>query len=184
MHYGYARVSTKDQTVDLQTNALKEAGCEKVYMDVGISGSQVSRPQLDELLGKLSEGDTLTVWRLDRLGRSTVHLCTLTEDFRQRGISFQSLHEHIDTSSSAGKAFLGFMAVLAEFERDLIRDRVNAGIKAAQKRGKHCGRRRKLNRAQIAMARQMKDDGKPVGEILSVLRVSRMTLYRALKAAA
>ena len=131
MKIGYARVSTDDQNLSLQLDALKEAGCGKIYRDKA-SGAKAQRPGLQEALEYLREGDTLVVWRLDRLGRSLKHLIETVQVLEERGVGFQSLQEAIDTTTSGGKLVFHIFGALAEFERNLIRERTNAGLQAAQ----------------------------------------------------
>jgi DNA invertase Pin-like site-specific DNA recombinase len=178
MLIGYARVSTGEQNLNLQTDALKQAGCEDVYTDE-MSGSKAERPGLQKALGFLRSGDTLVVWRLDRLGRSLKDLVQKVEELQKRGIGFRSLQESIDTTSSVGKFQFHVFSALAEFERDLIRDRTMAGLRSARARGRLGGRRRSLSSDQIKMAsRLMKNKDVPIREICKTLRVSRTTLYR------
>ena len=145
MKRGYARVSTNEQNPDLQVNALREAGCDLVYVDEGVSGSAIQRPGLDRLLVELEDGDTLIVWELDRLGRSLQHLLTLVSGFRSRNIDFTSLTEQLDTSTPGGRVLFSIMGALSEFERDLIRDRTRAGLEAARRRGAVLGRPRTIS---------------------------------------
>lgn len=137
---GYARVSTDDQHLDLQFNALKKANCERVFTDQGISGKVKNRPGLKKVLSNLKKGDILVVWRLDRLGRSLVNLVEIINNLGKRGIEFQSLTENIDTSSSGGRLVFHILAALAEFERALISERTKAGMEAARLNGKQLGR--------------------------------------------
>ncbi|VVE82968.1 recombinase family protein [Pandoraea sputorum] len=159
MMIGYARVSTEDQNLDLQIQALKRLGCDKVFTDHGVSGSATSRPGLERAMTRLKPGDKLVVWRLDRLGRSLAHLVRLLESLGRRDILFQSLTEHIDTSSSGGRLVFHMMAALAEFERSLISERTRAGMAAARANGKHLGRRPLLSPEQVGYARSLLDDG-------------------------
>lgn len=126
---GYARVSTDDQNINLQVDALKAAGVEagRIFSDHGVSGGKSTRPGLDALLADAIEGDTIVIWRLDRLGRSVIHLATLAEDFRKRGIGLRSLTDGVDTSTATGRLVYGLLSTLAEFERETIRERVKAG---------------------------------------------------------
>lgn len=140
MKIGYARVSTEDQNLDLQVSALRKIGCKSIYSDKGVSGATVSRPGLDRALRKLQRGDTLVVWRLDRLGRSLVHLVHAINDLEKRGIHFRSLTENIDTSSSGGRLVFHIMAAMAEFERNLISERTRAGMTVAKASGRNVGR--------------------------------------------
>ena len=148
---GYARVSTRAQDLALQLDALERAGCERVYEDVG-SGTIRRRPQLDACLDYLRAGDTLVVWRLDRLGRSLRHLVELVGVLREREIAFRSLTEAIDTNTSAGRLQLHLFAALAEFERELIRERARAGREAARARGRLGGRPKALTPEKLANA--------------------------------
>ncbi len=178
MFIGYARVSTGEQNLDLQKDALKQAGCGEVYTDE-MSGAKTERPGLQKALTFLREGDTLVVWRLDRLGRSLKDLVQKVEDLQKRGIGFRSLHESIDTTSSVGKFQFHVFSALAEFERDLIRDRTIAGLRAARERGRLGGRRRSLTPEQISMAaRLIKSREVSIKELLNILKVSKPTLYR------
>lgn len=140
---GYVRVSDKDQTEALQLDALKAAGCNVIYGDHGVSGKITKRTGLSELLAALKKGDTLMVWKLDRLGRSTLHLLTLLEDLRTRGIDFHIITQGIDTRTALGRMVFGQLAVFAEYERNLISERTKAGMAAAKARGIHVGRPRK-----------------------------------------
>ena len=135
MKIGYARVSTADQSLDLQMDALKQAGCEKVFYDVA-SGARTARPGLQDALEYLRRGDSLVVWRFDRLGRSLPHLIETVTTLEERGVGFHSLQESIDTSTSGGKLIFRMFGALAEFERNLIRERTEAGLKAARARGR------------------------------------------------
>jgi DNA invertase Pin-like site-specific DNA recombinase len=180
MKYGYARVSTDDQKPALQLDALKRAGCEKVFRDDGLSGAIRNRPALLRCLKKLQRGDTLIVWKLDRLGRSLRDLITMLDDLKHRGVKFRSLTEHIDTDTATGRAMLQMIGVLAELERSLITERTRAGITAARKRGVKFGRKPKLDAEQLEHAHEMLDQGKDRQHVARVLKVSRTTLYRAL----
>jgi DNA invertase Pin-like site-specific DNA recombinase len=152
---GYARVSTEDQNLDLQIAALNAAGCSRLFSDHGISGSQFSRPGLKSALDALSAGDTLVVWRLDRLGRTLRKLVELIDELGARNVEFFSLTECINTTSSGGVLIFHVMAALAQFERSLISERTRAGMAAARRRGQHVGRRRSLSQAQCEEAREL-----------------------------
>jgi DNA invertase Pin-like site-specific DNA recombinase len=179
MKIGYARVSTQDQNIDLQMDALKAAGCDKVFVDEGISGSKTDRPQLNAALEFVREGDSLVVWRLDRLGRSLPHLIHVVTGLGERGIHFQSLQETIDTASATGKLVFHLMAAMAQFERDLIRERTNAGLAAARARGRNGGRPKTLTPEQIKVGRALsKNSEVSVSEICKQLGCSRSTYYR------
>lgn len=148
MKIGYARVSTDVQRMDLQLDALTQAGCDQIFKDHGISGASSERPGLQQAIGALQKGDTLIVWRLDRLGRSLVHLVEQVSNLGKQGIEFRSLTESIDTSSSGGKLLFHMIAALAEFERSLISERTKAGMAAAKLRGKHVGRPKRIKPTQ------------------------------------
>ena len=178
MVVGYARVSTGEQNLDLQRDALKHAGCEHVYTDE-MSGVKAERPGLRQALTYLREGDTLVVWRLDRLGRSLTDLIARMAELRQRNIGFKSLHESIDTTSPAGKLQFHIFSALAEFERDLIRERTMAGLRAARARGRFGGSKPKLTPDKVKVAASlMKDKTNRIKDICQTLGVSRATLYR------
>lgn len=181
MKYGYARVSTDEQNTALQLAALKKAGCRKTFTDEGISGSNFKRPALLRCLKTLEHGDTLTVWKLDRLGRSVRDLLNILHDLQTRGVRFQSLTEAIDTQTPIGRAMLHMAALLAELERGLITERTRAGMKAAQRRGVKFGRKQKLTPAQIELAREQLHRGKTRQEVADLLSVGRVTLWRALR---
>jgi DNA invertase Pin-like site-specific DNA recombinase len=178
MLVGYARVSTGEQNLDSQIDALQQAGCEEVYKDE-MSGVKAERPGLKQALGYLRKGDTLVVWRLDRLGRSLKDLIQRVEELQERGIHFRSLHENIDTTSPGGKFQFHVFSALAEFERDIIRERTMAGLRAARARGRLGGRPKQMTAGKIKMAAQlMQDRNASVTEICRTLGVSRTTLYR------
>lgn len=159
MEIGYARVSTGEQTLDLQHDALTKAGCSKIYQETA-SGAKADRPVLDEVLAYVRGGDTLVVWRLDRLGRSLEHLIDVVAMLAERGIGFKSLTEQIDTTTPGGKLIFHVFGALAEFERDLIRERTQAGLAAARARGRVGGRPKKLtDPKQLEFARALYDAG-------------------------
>jgi DNA invertase Pin-like site-specific DNA recombinase len=176
--YGYARVSTDDQNPALQLAALKKAGCTTIFKDEGLSGATTKRPALTRCLKTLREGDTLMVWKLDRLGRSLRDLITLLDALRAQGIKFRSLTEHIDTETPAGRAMWQMIGVLAELERSLITERTRAGVQAAKARGVKFGRKPKLTPKQLKHARDLRAQGMRVEDIADLLPVSRSTLYR------
>jgi DNA invertase Pin-like site-specific DNA recombinase len=178
MKIGYARVSTGEQNLGLQRDALEEAGCEVVYQDEGVSGITVARDGLTQALGALGAGDVLVVWKLDRLGRSLGFLCELVEQLGKHGAGFQSLTDGIDTTTNSGKLVFHIMGALAEFERDLIRERTRAGMKAAKKRGKHVGRPRALSPAQAQHMRELLAAGRTQREVAELLGVSANTVGR------
>lgn len=180
MLVGYARVSTHDQTTDLQLDALKRAGCERIFEDTA-SGAKAERKGLAEALAYVRPKDTLVVWKLDRLGRSLPHLIDVVKLLADRGVGFKSLQESIDTTTSSGKLIFHVFGALAEFERDLIRERTQAGLAAARARGRKGGRQPRLNGKQVAVAKSLAADPKmTVADICRTLGVSRATLYRAL----
>ena len=183
MFIGYARVSTTDQSPSLQIDALKAAGCVRVFTDEGVGGSTKKRPALDKALAALNPGDVLTVWKLDRLGRSLSHLIHLTNDLTARGVGFRSLSEAIDTTSSTGKLLLHVLGALAEFERSLITERTRAGLAAARQRGVKVGRKPKLTTVQIEHAKKLIDTGESPSRVARSIGVSPATLYRAIPAA-
>jgi DNA invertase Pin-like site-specific DNA recombinase len=177
---GYARVSTLDQRPELQLDALKAAGCYRVFTDHA-SGSLTKRPELDRCLDQLRPGDTLVVWKLDRLGRSLRHLVDTVQSLKERDIGFRSLQESIDTTTPGGKLIFHMFAALAEFERDLIRERTMAGLAAARARGRQGGRPAKMTAAKLSTAKRLHDEGNlTMQEIADVVGVSRGTLYRHL----
>lgn len=179
---GYARVSTADQNPELQIDALETAGCARVYVDHGVSGAKTTRPELDRMLDRLDEGDTLVVWKLDRLGRNMSHLVTTVEELSSRGVNFRSLTEGIDTSSAAGRLMLGVFSSLANFERDLIRERTNAGLAAARARGRVGGRKAVVDEAKGKTIRSLYRGGEmTVTEIADSVGISRASVYRYLK---
>lgn len=180
MLIGYARVSTIEQSADLQLDALHAAGVEQVFTDEGVSGSVSSRPELDKCLAHLREGDTLVVWRLDRLARSLRNLLELVESLSARGVHLRSLTEAIDTSSASGRLVLSVFGALAEFERALIIERTQAGLAAARTRGAKIGRPSAMNTGQVEQAKTLVSAGHRVGDVARTLGVGRSTLYRAL----
>lgn len=178
---GYARVSTLEQKPELQLDALREVGCERVWTDY-VSGTRKDRPELAALLGYAREGDTLVVWRLDRLGRSVAHLIELGDSLANRKIGLRSLHEKLDTTSADGRFVFNMFCALAEFERDLLRERTKAGLDAARARGRTGGRRRALDTEQLGVAQMMYDShAYTVQTIADHLNVSRSTVYRGLR---
>jgi len=175
---GYARVSTQDQTLDLQLDTLKKAGCIKIFTDTA-SGAKSERKGLYEALEYVRENDVLVVWRLDRLGRSLKDLIDIISKLDARKIGFKSLTENIDTTTSGGKLIFHIFGALAEFERNLIRERTNAGLQAARSRGMKGGRPKLLTDKKVEMARKLyADKSNSVEEICKTLGISRMTLWR------
>lgn len=177
MLIGYVRVSTNDQNTALQRNALECAGCELIFEDK-MSGKTSDRPGLKKVLRTLSEGDTLVVWKLDRLGRSMRHLVTLIEDLRGRGINFRSLTDSIDTSTPMGRFFFHIMGALAEMERELIVERTRAGLAAAREQGRIGGRRPKLSPEQWAQAGRLLAAGETRQRVALLFDVGVSTLYK------
>ena len=183
MLVGYARVSTEDQNLDLQRQALLATGCEGIYEDHGVSGLARRRPRLDAALAEIVPGDVLVVWRLDRLGRSLSHLIETIDRLGKAGVGFRSLTEAIDTTTAGGRLILHIMGALAESERSLIVERTRAGIDAARRRGVKVGRPRKLTDHQLAHARALLDVGTETrAGVARLLGVDAKTLWRALAA--
>src|SRR2546426_10844073 len=184
MLIGYARVSTQEQTVNPQTDALEKIGCTKIFTDTA-SGATTERKGLDEALAYVREGDTLVVWRLDRLGRSLKHLIETITTLNNRTIGFKSIQENIDTTTSGGKLVFHIFGALAEFERDIIRERTKAGLAAARARGRRGGRpkAKSLNTPKkVSLAQSLYDDKtNTIEEICKTLNISRATLYRYIK---
>lgn len=181
MLIGYARVSTAEQSLDLQLDALTKAGCERTFTD-RLSGAAPKRPGLSGALSHLRSGDALVVWKLDRLGRTVRQLVEFVEELQEQGIAFRSLTDGIDTTTPSGRFFFHVMAALAEMERDLLRERTNAGLAAAKARGRKGGRKPTLTPEQLAYAKKLLQD--PDAEKAAVARslgVSRSTLYRSLQ---
>lgn len=180
MLIGYARVSTGEQSLNLQTDALRQAGCEKIFTDK-ISGAKAERPGLSEMMKMLREDDTLIIWKLDRFGRSLKDLVLKVESLKERGIHFKSLTENIDTISPTGKLQFHFFSALAEFERDIIRERTMAGLRSARARGRIGGRPKAMTDEKLRLAQTLlKSKEHTVDEICQMVGVSRSTLYRYL----
>ena len=181
MKIGYARVSTQDQKLDLQLDDLKMAKCDKIYQEK-ISSTK-ERPQLDKMLENLREGDTVVVWKLDRLGRSLKELIALIDVLHKKGVAFISLKDSIDTSTAQGRLILHIFASLAEFEKDIIRERTNAGLSAAKARGRTGGRKKGLTPESLKKAEtavMLYQQNKSANEIAAIIGVSRATVYRYL----
>ena len=177
MLVGYARVSTKDQNLDLQTNSLKENGCERLFEEK-VSSTKKDRTELNRALDIMREGDTLVVWKLDRLGRSVKQLVAFVEDLHNNGMQFKSISDGIDTSTTAGKFFFHIMASLAEMERELIVDRTQAGLAAARLKGRKGGRPRKMTARKIDSAKKLLIEGVSPTDVAEDLGISVPTLYR------
>lgn len=184
MRIGYARVSTKDQSLDLQVDALQNALCEKVFRETA-SGAQTARPVLDDMLSRLRAGDVVVIWKLDRLGRNLKHLVSLTTELMEREVGLVSLNDPIDTTTPQGRLVFNIFASLAEFERDLIRERTQAGLAAARARGRRGGRPAGLSKQaqSTAMAAETlyKERRMSVVEICEQLGISKPTLYAYLR---
>ena len=181
MQVGYARISTEDQKLDLQIDALKRVGIEedRIYQEQ-VSGVKTKRPQLAECIRSLRDGDTLVVWRLDRLGRSLPELIKIMTELQDRGIGFHSLNESIDTTTSMGRLMFHVLGSIAQFERDLISERTKAGLKAARARGHRGGRKPKVTPKMMKAARAMLGDPTTtMQEVADTLKVSRAAIYRA-----
>lgn len=175
---GYARVSTVDQHLDLQLNALRLAGCDRIFEDNGVSGGQLQRDGLSSMLKVLRRGDVLVVWRLDRLGRSIVHLISMVETLKRRGIGFISLTESIDTASAGGQLIFHIFAAIAQFEKSLIRERTMAGLAAAKARGKMPGRRPSLSPGQCEEIRAALNNGARLQDVARAYEVHPRTVTR------
>lgn len=184
MKIGYVRVSTKEQSFDLQIDALQQAGCEKLYREV-VSGARTERPGLDQVVDRLRAGDVLVIWKLDRLGRSLKHLVELVNTLRERGIGLQSLNDPIDTTTPQGRLSFNLFASLAEFERDLIRERTQAGLSAARARGRNGGRPKGLSAQAEATAcaaeTLYRERQLSVRQIAARLSIAKSTLYAYLR---
>lgn len=181
MLIGYARVSTEEQNLGLQLDALKSAGCEQIFTDK-ISGTRTTRPGLDKAIEYMREGDTLTVWKLDRLGRSVKNLVDLVAELKANGRQFRSLTDGIDTSTTAGQFFFHVMAALSQMERDLIVERTRAGLAAAKRAGRTGGRPVIMTKAKLDAARKLLETGTPPRDVAEQLGISVPTLYRHLPA--
>ena len=181
---GYARISTAEQTLALQIDALAAAGTTRVFEDRGVSGAKAERPGLDDALRYLHEGDTLVVWKLDRLGRSMTHLLQTVAGLEARGMGFRSLTEAIDTTTPTGRLVFHIFGALGQFERDLIRERTGAGLAAAAARGRKGGRPRAATPDKVARARRLIANGLTVREAATRVKLGKSALYAALTAAA
>lgn len=177
MFLGYARVSTDEQNLQLQKDALSAAGCERIFED-SISGFREKRPELERLLDMLRKGDTFVVWKLDRLGRTVKQLISFVETLEEKGVHFKSLTDSIDTSTPAGRFFFHIMASLAQMERELIIERTKAGLEAAKRMGRVGGRKRKMTDSKLASAKKLLESGVAPKDVAMDLGVSIPTLYR------
>jgi len=183
MLIGYARVSTQDQNLDLQRDALEKAGCKKLFEDK-VSGTRADRPGLIKAMEILREGDTLVVWKLDRLGRSVKQLVDLISELHKKGIQFKSVTDAIDTGTTSGRFFFHVMASLAEMERELTVERTRAGLEAARRLGRKGGRKRQMTDSKIESAKKLLANGIPPRDVAQNLGVSIPTLYRWVPASA
>ena len=184
MKIGYARISTKDQSLSMQVDALEKAGCTQIHEEIA-SGAKTARPVLEEIIRNLREGDTLVIWKLDRLGRNLAHLIHLTTKLIEKRVGLISLNDPIDTTTSQGRLIFGIFASLAEFERELIRERTQAGLKSARARGRNGGRPRGMSQEAIEKAKiaeaLYKNGSIPVKKIAEQLGISKTTLYLYLR---
>ncbi len=183
MLLGYARVSTNDQNLDLQLDALREHGCKRFFTDT-VSGAKANRPGLDEMLKDARPKDVIVIWKLDRLGRSLKHLVDLVAELNERDIGLRSLNDPIDTTTAQGRLVFNIFASLAEFEREIIRERTNAGLAAARARGRKGGRRPGLSeeaKKKARIAESYYKEEMPVDEIAKSLGISKATLYKYLR---
>lgn len=180
MIFGYARASTQDQNLNAQLDALEAAGCERIYQEK-LSGMKKERPELNEMIKQLREGDTVTVYKLDRISRSTKHLIELVEHFERTGVHFVSLADNIDTTTAMGRFFFRMMASIAELERDIVSERTKSGLEAARARGRSGGRP-KADKKKIQTALNMYDSKKhTINEITDACGISTQTLYRYIR---
>ena len=184
MKIGYARISTKDQSLSMQVDALEKAGCTQIHEEIA-SGAKTARPVLEEIIRNLREGDTLVIWKLDRLGRNLAHLIHLTTKLIEKRVGLISINDPIDTTTSQGRLIFGIFASLAEFERELIRERTQAGLKSARARGRNGGRPRGMSQEAIEKAKiaeaLYKNGSIPVKKIAEQLGISKTTLYLYLR---
>lgn len=184
MKIGYIRVSDHEQTENLQIDALNAAHCDVIYGDHGVSGSNTERKGLNDVFSALKKGDTLVVWKIDRLGRSTIHLLLMLDELRKKGIDFIAVTQGIDTTTAIGRMVFGQLAVFAEFEREQIRERTKAGMQAAKKRGVHIGRPKKLTKRQIVYAKkQLNSNNETISTLAEKYNVTSKTISRAVNTA-
>lgn len=181
MRFGYARTSTVDQNLDMQIEAIKKLEVDErnIFVDQ-MSGAERNRPRLQKLLSKLIAGDTLVIWKFDRLARSMTDLLDISKQLQEKGVELISITENIDTNTPMGKFTFHLMGALGQFERDLTKERINAGIANARAKGKILGRPRSLNEEQIRTIKEMKEQGRGVMEIARILQCSRYAIYRVL----
>lgn len=177
---GYMRVSTKDQNLGLQREALQKAGAERVYADEGVSGSTADRPGLRKALDYCRPGDTFIVWKLDRLGRNLTHVRATIEDLNSRGVHFRSISEGLTNEGAMGKMMIDILGTFAEFERNVIIERTQAGLAAARARGSKGGRKKKLDDAKLAELRKLRNQGFTISRLAVMFRISEPSVYRYL----
>ena len=182
MKFGYARVSTKDQNIGMQVDALVDAGVDpaNIFTDEGVSGKRANRPGLDAMLSKLRKGDEVVVWRLDRLGRSMIHVAQLGERFANDGVGFKSISDGVDTSTSTGRLLFNLLTSIAEYEREMIVERTTAGLATARAQGKTGGRKKVMTPELARTIDSLVKGGHKATEIAATLKVSRATAYRYL----
>ena len=178
MLLGYARINTTDQNLETQNSALKQEGCECIYVDEGVTGNIVSRPELVRLMDALREGDTVVFTAIDRLARNMRHLWTITERIHERGASLRAINQLYDTSTPQGKLVFQMMGTVAEFERDLIRERAAEGLKRAMASGKHCGRPFKLDNQQVDQMTKLRVAGTSLSDLTRTFGISHSTVRR------
>lgn len=182
MHIGYIRVSTNDQNPDLQRDAIKRAGCEQIFEDI-ISGSKAKRPGLNKLLKTIKPGDTVVVWKLDRLGRSLINLADLLQSFKKKDVQFLSITEGINTCTSMGRFTYHIMSALAEMEREIIIERTCAGLAAARKKGRIGGRPQKHSEAEVSQMKRLIQNGVSRRQVSLIYNIGISTLYKKFPAA-
>ena len=179
MKIGYARVSTIDQSLDLQNDGLEKAGCKKIFTDHGVSGAKTERPGLDKALDQIRKGDTLVIWKLDRLGRSLSHLLSIIEGLKKKGAHFASIQDAFDTSTASGKMVFSVIGAMAEYEKNLTKERTMAGLASARARGRKGGRPKQLDDGQVKVAIALAEAGElMIREICEQVGCSRSTYYR------
>jgi len=180
---GYARVSTEEQSLEMQIEALERAGCERIVSEKAHADEayEISQEELERLIESLDEGDVLVVWKLDRMSRSLLHFSKLVLEFEERGISFRSITEHLDTSNPAGRLMVNILVSFAQYEREIIRERTKASLANAKRRGVKLGRKHKLNAQQRDEAFELYKSDYPVKRIARIFGVNRMTIYRIIK---
>jgi DNA invertase Pin-like site-specific DNA recombinase len=179
---GYMRVSSKDQNLDLQRDALQKAGAERVYADEGVSGASTERPELRKALDYCRPGDTLMVWKLDRLGRNLTHVRATIEDLNSRGVRFRSISDGLTNEGAMGKMMIDILGTFAEFERNVMIERTQAGLAAARARGAKGGRKKLLDEAKVEELRKLRNQGFTISRLAEMFRISEPSVYRYLNA--